>query len=102
MAHPDDDIDPPVYGPIVVRRAVYDAGMKLYGSEKAGQTDKCFWEAERKAEECAKAGDKEGAAFWWAVKTFTFEYDVCMDRGTKLVILEEGEIYEPTEENGAE
>jgi hypothetical protein len=99
---PDDEL--PVFGPIVVRRAVYDAGMKLYEDEKAGRIgdQKCFWVAERKAEECTKAGDKEGAAFWWAVNTFTFEYDVCMDKETKLVILEEGETYQPTDEDMTE
>ncbi len=97
---PDDEL--PVFGPMVVRRAVYDAGMKLYEAEKAGQSEKCFWVAERKAEACTAAGDIQGAAFWWDVKTFTFEYDVCRDKGTKLVILEEGETYQPGEDEGYE
>jgi hypothetical protein len=99
-----DDNDLPVFGPIVVKRAVYDAGMKLYEDEKAGSIgdQKCFWVAEQKAKECTAAGDTEGAAFWWAVQSFTFEYDVCMDKETKLVVLEEGEVYKPTEEDGAE
>jgi hypothetical protein len=99
---PDDDV--PVFGPIVVRRAVYDAGIKLYEDEKAGRIgdQKCFWVAEKKAEECTAAGDTQGAAFWWAVQNFTFEYDVCKDRETKLVVLEEGETYEPTDEDMAE
>jgi hypothetical protein len=96
---PDDDL--PVFGPIVVRRAVYDAGIKLYEDEKAGRIgdQKCFWVAETKAEECTAAGDEQGATFWWAVRTFTFEYDVCRDKESKLVILEEGEVYEPSDED---
>ena len=99
-----DDDDLPVFGPIVVRRAVYDAGIKLYEDEKAGRAgdQKCFWVAEKKAQECEAAGDKEGAAFWWAVRTFTFEYDVCKDKETKLVILEEGEVYRPIDEDATE
>jgi hypothetical protein len=95
---------PPVFGPIVVKRAVYDAGIKLYEDEKAGRIgdQKCFWVAEGKARDCEAAGDKEGAAFWWKVQSFTFEYDVCMDKETKLVILEEGETYELLEDEGYE
>jgi hypothetical protein len=97
----DDYDDAGRYEQIVVKRAVYEAGLKLYEDEKAGRLDgdKCFWAAERRAEEYEAAGKTEDAVFWRAVQSFAFEYDVCMDKETKLVILEEGEVYKPPEED---
>ncbi|MGA2607206.1 MAG: hypothetical protein ABSH01_07080 [Terriglobia bacterium] len=90
-----------VYGPIVVQRAAYEAGMKLIEDERAGRLggDKCFWAAEMRAEGCKAEGDEEGAAFWRKVQAFAYERDVCADRGTKIVILDEGQVYREGDED---
>jgi hypothetical protein len=95
MADIDDERDD-IPAVIAVRRAVYDEGMRLYEDEKAGRLggDKCFWAAERKAEVCKAAGDEAGSAFWREVQKFLFEYDVCAEDQTKVVILEAGETYD--------
>jgi hypothetical protein len=92
----DDALDDEVYGPIVVKRAVYEEGLRLADDEKAGRTkgDKCFWVAERKANERKAAGDEAGAAYWNEVREFAFEYDVCRDKETEIIVLEEGETFD--------
>ena len=85
----DDEEDD--QGPIVVRRPVYEAGIKLEEAEAAGGIQS-FDEAKAKMDECKAAGKTDEAAFWKEV------YDFCMTRegvaaGTQVVILEEGEIY---------
>jgi len=75
----------------VVRRPVYEAGVKLEAEEMAGGWTS-FDAAEAKMDELKAAGKIEEAAFWKEV------YDFCMTRegvaaGTPVVILEEGEIY---------
>jgi hypothetical protein len=86
----DDDEDD--QGPIVVRRPVYEAGIKLEAQETAGGIQS-FDEAEAKMDECKAAGKTGDAAFWKEV------YDFCMTResvaaGTEVIILEEGERYD--------
>ena len=83
----DDDA-----GPIVVKRATYDAGMKLEAEEKAGKGT-AFTIAEDKAAECRAAGDESGAAFWTEVYQFTMTRE-CVDAGTEIIILEDGESYD--------
>lgn len=85
----DDDEDD--QGPIVVRRPVYEAGIKLEAEEAAGGIQS-FDEAEAKMDECKAAGKTDEAAFWKEV------YDFCMTRegvaaDTEIIILEEGENY---------
>ena len=94
----NDARDDEVYGPIVVKRAVYEEGLRLADDEKAGRTggDKCFWVAERKRDERKEAGDQAGAAYWDEVREFAFEYDVCRDKETEIIILEEGETFDFT------
>ena len=87
----DDDA-----GPVVVKRAAYDAGMKLEAEEKAGKGT-AFMIAEDKAAECREAGDETGAAFWTDVYQFTMTRE-CVDAGTEILILEEGETYDDDEE----
>lgn len=89
MANNDagDDI-----GPVVVRRAAYDAGMTLEAEEKAGQGT-AFTRAEDKAAQCREAGDEAGAAFWTEVYQFTMTRE-CVDAGTQIIVLEEGETYD--------
>lgn len=76
-------------GPVVVKRAAYDAGMKLEAEEKAGKGT-AFMIAEDKAAECREAGDETGAAFWTEVYQFTMTRE-CVDAGTEIIILEKGE-----------
>ena len=75
----------------MVRRPVYDAGIKLEAEEAAGGWTS-FDAAEAKVDEASAAGKTDEAAFWKEV------YDFCMTRegvaaGTAVVILEEGETY---------
>ena len=85
----DDD---PGEGPMVVKRAAYDAGMKLEAEEKAG-AGTAFTIAEDKATTCREAGDIAGAAFWDEVFRFTMTRE-CVAAGTDIIILEDGEIYD--------
>jgi hypothetical protein len=85
----DDDLDE---GPVVVKHAVYDAGMKLEAEEKAGKGT-AFTIAEDKATACRAAGDTAGAAFWDEVFRFTMTRE-CVAAGTETVILEEGETWD--------
>jgi hypothetical protein len=85
----DDD---PGEGPVVVRRAAYDAGMELEADEKAGKGT-AFRIAEDKATACREAGDTAGAAFWDEVFRFTMTRE-CVAAGTETIILEEGETYD--------
>jgi hypothetical protein len=85
----DDDLGE---GPVVVRRAAYDAGMKLEAEEKAGKAT-AFTIAEDKATACREAGDTSGAAFWDEVFRFTMTRE-CVAAGTEIIILEEGETYD--------
>src|SRR6266849_1200925 len=87
----DDDA-----GPVVVKRAAYDAGMKLEAAEKAGKGT-AFTIAEDKATACREAGDIAGAAFWTEVYQYTMTRE-CVDAGTETIILEEGETYDDEEE----
>ncbi len=90
MVNYNDDEDD--QGPIVVRRPVYEAGIKLEQAEAAGGIQS-FDEAEANMDECKAAGKADEAAFWKEV------YDFCMTResvgaDTEVVILEEGETYD--------
>jgi hypothetical protein len=85
----DDALDE---GPVVVKRAAYDAGMKLEAEEKAGKGT-AFTIAEDKATACREAGDTAGAAFWDEVFRFTMTRE-CVAAGTETIILEEGETYD--------
>ena len=88
----DDDLGE---GPVVVKRAAYDAGMKLEAEEKAGKGT-AFTIAEDKATACREAGDTAGAAFWDEVFQFTMTRE-CVAAGTEIIILEEGETWDDDE-----
>ena len=90
MSQYDELEDDP--GPVVVRRPVYEAGIKLEAEEAAGSGWKSFDAAEAKMDECKAAGKTDEAAFWKEV------YDFCMTResvaaDTEVIILEKGESY---------
>jgi hypothetical protein len=84
-------------GPVVVRRAAYDAGMKLEAQVRAGERGPAFENARDKSAECRAAGDEPGAAFWEEVFNFLMDRE-SVDAGTETVILEEGETYKPPED----
>ena len=79
-------------GPVVVKRAAYDAGIRLEAEEKAGKGT-AFTIAEDKATACREAGDTAGAAFWDDVFRFTMTRE-CVAAGTQTIILEQGETYD--------
>ena len=89
----DDDLGE---GPVVEKRAAYDAGMKLEAEERAGKGT-AFTIAEDKATACREAGDMAGAAFWDEVFRFTMTRE-CVAAGTEIIILEDGETYDYEEE----
>ena len=89
----DDD---PGEGPVVVKRAAYDAGMELEAEEKAGKGT-AFTIAEDKATACREAGDTAGAVFWDEVFRFTMTRE-CVAAGTETIILEDGESWDDEEE----
>lgn len=89
VTYDDDEED---QGPIVVRRPVYEAGIKLEAEEDAGRIQS-FVEADARMEEARTAGKTDESAFWKEV------YNFCMTResvaaDTEVVILEEGERYD--------
>jgi hypothetical protein len=89
----DDDLDE---GPVVVKRAVYDAGMKLEAEVDGGADGPAFSNAEDKATACRAAGDTAGAAFWDEVFRFTMTRE-CVAAGNEIIILEEGETWDDDE-----
>jgi hypothetical protein len=86
----DADLDE---GPVVVKRAVYDAGMKLEAEVDGGARGPAFSNAEDKATSCRAAGDMAGAAFWDETFRFLMTRE-CVAGGTEAIILEEGETYD--------
>jgi hypothetical protein len=90
-AFDNDDDDMP--GPVVVKRTVYDAGMKLEAAVKAGVRGPAFENARDKTAECRAAGDAPGAAFWEEVFNFLMGRE-SVKAGTDIVILEEGETWD--------
>jgi hypothetical protein len=93
MADPDNDIDPPPFGPVVVARAAYDAGMKLEADVKAGARGPAFENARDKAAERRAAGDAPGAAFWEEVFNFLMTRESAA-AGAEIVILEPGDTWD--------
>jgi hypothetical protein len=91
MAYNQDD--DPNEGPVVVRRPVYDAGMKLEDEVKAGANGPAFENAREKGHECHAAGDAAGAAFWYETFRFLMTRE-CVAACTETLILEEGETYD--------
>jgi len=86
----DDDLGE---GPVVVKRDVYDAGMKLEAEVDGGAGGPAFSNAEEKANACRAAGDTAGAAFWYETFRFLMTRE-CVAAGTETLILEEGETYD--------
>jgi hypothetical protein len=84
-------------GPVVVRRPVYDAGMKLEAEVKAGASGPAFENARLKVHECHAAGDEDGKKWWEEVFNFLM-WSECVSAGTETIILEDGETWDDEEE----
>ena len=79
-------------GPVVVRRAAYDTGMKLESQVKAGDPP-AFETARDKAAEFRAAGKTDDAAFWDEIFQFLMTR-ASVGAETETIILEEGETYD--------
>jgi hypothetical protein len=87
----DDDVIPDDlgWGPVIVRRPVYDQGMKLL--EAAGPDDGPAFETARGvAQDFELAGKADEAAHWYAVGKF-LEWRAAVAADAETVVLEEGE-----------
>jgi hypothetical protein len=82
-------------GPIVVRRPVNDAGMKLQANVKAGDLP-AFETARAEAAKFREAGKGEDAAFWTEVFDFLM-WRESVGAETETIILEEGETWDADE-----
>jgi hypothetical protein len=81
--------------PVVVRRAVYDAGIKLR-AEFGGDRMQAMERAQEKVRECKAAGDETGAAFWNSAWSYLMDAETAR-AGYETIILEEGESYDADE-----
>jgi hypothetical protein len=86
----DDDLNE---GPVVVRRPVYDAGMKLEAEVTASTDGPAFEKARQKVHECSAAGDAADAAWWEEIFRFLM-WRESVAAGTETIILEDGETYD--------
>jgi len=90
----DDEIpDDLGLGTIVVRRPVHDEGMKLLDAAPAGEGD-TFETARGIADDHKAAGEEDKAEHWYAVAVY-LETRACAAAGAPLVVLEEGEEWDP-------
>ncbi|MGB9069400.1 MAG: hypothetical protein WCC21_12605 [Candidatus Acidiferrales bacterium] len=88
----DDDEEIPDdlgWGPIIVRRPVYDEGMKMLEAAPAGEGD-TFETARGIADDHKAAGEKDKAGHWYAVAEY-LQTRASAAKGVKVVVLEEGE-----------
>jgi len=79
-------------GPVVVRRPVYDAGMKIERETSAGDPP-AFETARDRMSEYRAAGKTQDAAFWNEVYQFLMTRE-SVGAETETIILEEGESYD--------
>lgn|SRR5208282_3422992 len=85
----DERADAMGWGPIIVRRPVYDEGMKML--DKAAPEDGAVFETARgMAQDCEVAGDEDKAAYWTEVAVF-LEWRAAVAKGVKVIVLEKGE-----------
>jgi hypothetical protein len=85
MDHEDDE--DMQEGPVVVRRAVYDAAMAVKAEGMPA-----FEHARLQAEKYRAAGDAGNAAFWEDIFNFLMGRE-SVGAGTRTVILEDGEAW---------
>jgi hypothetical protein len=86
----DDEIpDDLGWGPIIVRRPVYDEGMKMLDAAPAGEGD-TFETARGIADDHKAAGEERKAEHWYAVAAY-LQGRASAAKGVKVVVLEEGE-----------
>jgi len=87
-----DDDDEEREGPVVVRRAAYDAGMKLEAGRKTADPP-AFEIAREQAAQFRAAGKPDEAAFWDEVFQFLMTRE-SVGAETETIILEHGETYD--------
>jgi hypothetical protein len=90
--HDDEEDEVPDdlgWGPIIVRRPVYNQGMKMVEGART-EDGPAFETARGLAQDCRLAGEDEKAAFWTEVQKF-LEWREAVREGTETVVLEEGE-----------
>ena len=80
-------------GPVVVKRAVYDAATKHAAEVEAAGRGPAFEAAREKVHECHAAGDAAGEARWEEIFRFLM-WRESVAAGTQTVILEDGETYD--------
>jgi len=81
------------WGPMVVRRAVYDAAMALKAEGMPA-----FEHARLQAEKYREAGDAGSAAFWEDIFNFLRWRESVAAKTTKTIILEDGEHWDAKNE----
>ncbi len=86
----DDDLSE---GPVVVKRAVYDAATKHEADVEAAGRGPAFEEAREKVHECHAADDAVGEARWEEIFRFLM-WRESVAAGTETIILEDGETYD--------
>jgi len=87
----DDLEDDP--GPVVVRRAAYDAAKKLEKQLKRQKvSDPAFVMAEKKMDDLRAAGKTDEAAFWKEVHDYLMSRE-SVAANVKTIVLDEGETY---------
>jgi hypothetical protein len=91
----DEDDGAEKEGPVIVKRAIYEAGMKLEGAVKAGDPP-AFETARGEAAKFREDGRAEDAAFWEEVFEFLM-WRESVGAGTVIIILEEGETWDADE-----
>src|SRR6266853_1078506 len=92
MTNYDDDEEIPRdmgWGPMVVRRAVYDEGTKMLDAAPAGEGD-TFETARGIGDDHKAAGEADKAAFWYEVAEY-LEWRASVAEGVETIILEDGE-----------
>jgi hypothetical protein len=80
-------------GPVVVKRAVYDAATKHEAEVEAAGRGPAFEVAREKVHECRAAGDAAGEAHWEEIFRYLM-WRESVAAGTETIILEDGETYD--------
>jgi hypothetical protein len=90
-----DDSDNLDEGPVIVRRAAYDEGRRLYASVEAqGQGAHVAFDIARdKAAACRAAGDALAAGFWTEVFDFLMERET-VGGDVPTIVLEDDEVWD--------
>jgi hypothetical protein len=92
MAEYEDDDPTREEGPIVVKRAVYEAALRFEKAMGPGAPG-AIGEAQDRAEKSRDAGKPRTAEKWWAIYRFLMEC-ACVASRSEAIILEPGETWD--------